>query len=107
MIKVIKHNLKMKLENLKRRWADDLLEVLWAYRTTARSMAGETPFSRAYRYEAMVPVEIGTRSLRGDNFDPEKNKILQKLGLDFLEEKRRDSKLWVATYQRRTARYFN
>ena len=40
--KTIKHNLKMKLEDLKGRWADELPEVLHAYKTTARSTTGET-----------------------------------------------------------------
>ena len=44
MNKAIKHNLKTKLENLKGRWTDDLPEVLWAYRTIARSTSGKTPF---------------------------------------------------------------
>ena len=77
MNKAIKHNLKTKLENLKGRWADDLPEVLWAYRTTARSTTGETPFLLAYGYEAMVPVELGAGFLRRDNFDPEQNMILK------------------------------
>ena len=59
MNKAIKHNLKMKLENLKGMWEDDIPEVLWAYRTTARSTTGETSFSLAYGYEAIVPVELG------------------------------------------------
>ena len=59
MNKAIKHNLKMKLENLKGMWEDDIPEVFWAYRTTARSTTGETPFSLAYGYEAIVPVELG------------------------------------------------
>ena len=71
MNKTIKHNLKTKLENLKGRWADDHPEILWAYRTTARSTTGETPFSLAYGYEAMVPVELGSGSLSRDNSDPE------------------------------------
>ena len=57
--KMIKHNLKMKLEDLKRRWTDELPEVLWAYKTTTRTPTRETPFVLAYGYEAMVPVEIG------------------------------------------------
>ena len=69
--KMIKHNLKKKLKNLKGRWVDDLPEVLWAYRTTARSTTRETPFSLAYGNKAMVIVELGTESLRRDNFDPE------------------------------------
>ena len=73
--KVIKHNLKTKFENLKKRWADNLPEVLWAYRTTARSTTRETPFSLAYGYEALVPIELGIGSLKRDNFDPEQNMI--------------------------------
>ena len=55
----------------------------------------------------MVPVEFGVGSLRRDNFNLEKNMILQLRELDFLEEKRRDSQLWVVAYQRHIARYFN
>ena len=63
MNKKIKHNPKTKLKNLKGRQIDDLLEVLWAYKTTARSTTRETPFSLAYGYEAMVPVELAIGSL--------------------------------------------
>ena len=66
----------MKLEDLKGRWADELLEVLWAYRTTARSTTSENPFSVAYGYKAMVPIEIGAGSLRRENYNPEQNETL-------------------------------
>ena len=52
-------------------------EMLWAYKTIAKSTIGETPFSLAYEYKAMVPVELGAGSLRRDNFDLEQNMILQ------------------------------
>ena len=39
--KIIKHNLKMKLEGNKGLWADELPKVLWAYRTTSKTF---TPF---------------------------------------------------------------
>ena len=55
----------MKLENLIGRWTDNILEVLWAYRTTAISTTGEMPFSLPYKYEAMVPVELGTGPEKG------------------------------------------
>ena len=61
--KIIKHNLKTKLEEHKGFWADELPKVLWAYRTTSRTSTGETPFSLAYRVEAMIPVEVGVPSL--------------------------------------------
>ena len=48
MNKKIKHNLKTKLKNLKGRWADDLPEVLWAYKTTARSITREMSFPLVY-----------------------------------------------------------
>ena len=67
--KMIKHNLKMKLENLKGRWVDKVPKVLWAYKTKARSTTGETTVSLAYGYEAMVLVEIGV--LQRENYDPE------------------------------------
>ena len=63
--------MKTKLEDLKGMWADKLLEVLWAYRTIAIPTTGETPFSLAYGYEAMVLVKIGAGSLRRDNYDHE------------------------------------
>ena len=85
MNKTIKHNLKIKLKNLKGRWADDLPKVLWAYKTTARSTTGETPFSLPYGYEAIVPSELSVGSLRRDNFDPEQNMILQRRELNFLK----------------------
>ena len=80
--------------------ADELPEVLWAYRTTVRSTTRETLFSLAYGYEAMVPIDIRARSLRRDNYDPEQNLILQRRELDFLKEKRHNSQLRVAAYQR-------
>ena len=75
--KTIKHNLKTTLEDLKGRWANELPKVLWAYRTTAISTTGETPFSLAYDYEAMVPVEIRAGSLQREDYDTEQNEILQ------------------------------
>ena len=76
--KIIKHKLKTKLEDLKGRWANKLLEVLWAYRTTARTLTGETPLSLAYGYEAMMPVEIRAGSLRRETYDSNQNVVLQK-----------------------------
>ena len=73
--KTIKHNLKTKLKDQKGRWANELLEVLCAYRTNAKSTTGETLFSLAM---AMVPVEIGARSLRRENYNPKQNETLQK-----------------------------
>ena len=89
--KAINHNLKTKLEDLKGRWVDELPEVLWAYRTTARTPTGETPFSLSYGYKAMIPIEIGMSSLRRELYNQEENYLQQRHELDFLDEKRGDS----------------
>ena len=85
--KTIKHNLKTKLEDLKGKWVDELPEVFWADRTTARTPIGEIPFSLSYGYEAMVPIELGMSSLRRESYDQDENHLLQRHELDFLEEK--------------------
>ena len=51
----------MNLENPKGMWVGDLPELHRAYRTTARSTTGETPFSLAYGYKAMVSIEVWCR----------------------------------------------
>ena len=67
--KIIKFNLKTKLEEDKGLWAEELPQVLWAYRTTSLTSTGETPFSLAYGVEAMILVEIGVPSLRRETYN--------------------------------------
>ena len=74
--KIIKHNLKTKLEEHKWVWADELSKVLWAYRTSSRTSTGETPFSLAYKVKAMILVEVGILSLRCDTYNSEENHAL-------------------------------
>ena len=71
--KIIKLNLKMKLEEHKAVWAKELPKVLWAYRTTSKTYIGETTFSLAYRVEAIIPVEVGIPFLRLETYDREEN----------------------------------
>ncbi|PON92320.1 Ribonuclease H-like domain containing protein, partial [Trema orientale] len=105
--KILKQNIKTKLEEHKGAWPEVLPEVLWAYRTTQRSTTGESLFSLAYGYEAMVPVEIGASSLRRSTYEPDQNNALMRIELDLLEERHEQSQLRVASYQQRTARYYN
>nr|XP_033512628.1 uncharacterized protein LOC117277313 [Nicotiana tomentosiformis] len=62
--KIIINNLKKRLEKSKGNWPEELPGVLWAYRTTAKTTTGETPFSLVYGSEALIPVEIGEPSTR-------------------------------------------
>ena len=63
MLKII----KTRLEGAKGIWLEELPSVLWAYRTTARTPTGETPFRLTYGNEAVIPAEIGLTSYRIDN----------------------------------------
>lgn len=84
--KIIKKNIKSKLDAHKGAWVEELLKVLWAYRTTARTSTGETPFSLVFGVEAIIPVEIGIPSFRVDQFQLDNNKTQLRMHLDLLEE---------------------
>ena len=71
--------IKTRLEGAKGIWPDELPSVLWAYRTTARTPTGETPFRLAYGSEVVIPVEVGLTSYRVENYDEDKNKEAMRL----------------------------
>ena len=56
--------IKSKLDNAKRAWPEELPNVLWAYRTTTRTLTGETSFKLTYGTEAVIPVKVGMSSIR-------------------------------------------
>ena len=58
-IRTLKAALKTKLDDHKGKWVEYLPEVLWAYRTTCKSVTRETPFSLAFGTKAVAPVEVG------------------------------------------------
>ena len=65
--------IKTQLEGAKGIWPEELLSILWAYRTTTRMPTGETPFQLAYRSEAVIPAEVGLISFRVGNHDERRN----------------------------------
>ena len=56
--KIIKDNLKKKLEQLKGAWVDELPMVLWAYHTTPKEATRETPFSLVFGPEELQNREL-------------------------------------------------
>nr|KYP60324.1 hypothetical protein KK1_015778 [Cajanus cajan] len=52
--KVILTELKKRLGSAKGAWAEELPEVLWAYRCTPQSTTKETPFRLTYGADAMI-----------------------------------------------------
>jgi hypothetical protein len=71
--KIILSGIKKKLEKVKGKWVEELPSVLWTHRTIVRKSTGETPFTLAYRVEAVIPLEIGIPTTRTTNFIVETN----------------------------------
>ena len=67
--KTLKTSMKKRLEEAKGRWPEELPNVLWSYRTTARTSTGHTPFALAYGCEAMLPVEVEVPMRRRETYD--------------------------------------
>ena len=99
--------IKTKLDDAKGAWAEELPNVLWAYRTTARTPTGETPFRLTYRTEAMIPVEVGVTSTRRTVFSEEGNDENLRLNLDCLDEVRDKASSRITKYQQKMAEYYN
>ncbi|XP_074342934.1 uncharacterized protein LOC141680669 [Apium graveolens] len=105
--KIIKHTLKIKLEDCKGDWPWELPKVLWSYNTTPRSTTGEKPFMLTYDYEAMVSVEVEYRSLHISKLRYEDSEVTQQIQLDLLEEVKIASQVKLAAYQQRVSRFYN
>ncbi|GKV06415.1 hypothetical protein SLEP1_g18313 [Rubroshorea leprosula] len=84
--KCILEGIKPRLEQHKAKWAEELNNVLWAYRTTSKTATGETPYHLAFGTEAVIPIEIGVPSFRVTHFDEGQNGQLLRENLDLLAE---------------------
>ena len=105
--KVLLNELRKRLDTAKGRWAEELPEVLWAYRCTPQSTTQETPYSLTYGTEAMIPVEVREPSIRRQLFDVSLNKESLEVGLDLLNELRDKSKIREAACKLRASRRYN
>ena len=65
--------IKTKLDDAKGAWPEKLPNVLWAYRTTARTSMGETLFKLTHKTKAVIPVEVGVTSTKRATFSEEEN----------------------------------
>ena len=107
MNRTIVLRLKKRLLEKKGNWPDELINVLWAHRTTPCRSTGETPFSLVYGVEAVIPVDIGAPSSRIQFYSEKDNNINLKYHLDDLEERRERANILMAAYKAKVARYHN
>ena len=99
--------IKTKLDDAKGAWPEELPNILWAYRTTARTPTGETPFKLTYGTEAMILVEIGVSNTRREVFNEESNDSHLRINLDCLDEVREKASIRVTKYQQKMGEYYN
>ncbi|XP_074342201.1 uncharacterized protein LOC141679659 [Apium graveolens] len=69
-------------------WADELLPILWEYKTTYKVTTEATPFMLAYGAEATVPLEITHGLPRAEAYEPKTNEEGMRLTLDLIDEVR-------------------
>ncbi|GKV43074.1 hypothetical protein SLEP1_g50414 [Rubroshorea leprosula] len=105
--KCILEGIKPRLEQHKAKWADELNNVLWAYRTMSRTATGETPYHLAFSTEAVIPIEIGVPSFQVTHFDEGRNGQLLRENLDLLAEVREEAPLWTLVYKQKLANFYN
>ncbi|XP_075654738.1 uncharacterized protein LOC142624892 [Castanea sativa] len=99
--------IKARLDEAKGAWPEELPNVLWAYRTTARTPTGETPFRLTYGTEAVIPVEVGMASTRREVFREENNDDQLRINLDCLDEVRDKASNMMMKYQHKMTEYYN
>nr|XP_023882263.1 uncharacterized protein LOC111994609 [Quercus suber] len=99
--------IKARLDDAKGAWPEELPNVLWAYRTTARTPTGETPFRLTYSAKAVIPVEVGVTSTRREAFNEEENDDLLRVDLDCLDEVQDKALSRMTGYQKKIAEYYN
>ena len=92
--------IKTRLEGANGVWPDELLGVLWAYKTAVRTPTGETPFRLAYGSEAVILAEVHMANHRVMKYQDKDNEEQLRLNLDLIDEVRMDA-------EQRTVRYKN
>ena len=91
--------IKTRLEGAKGLWPEELLNVLWAYRMTTRTLTGETLFRLTFGTEVIILVEIGLTSFRTNKYGEESNNNQLWLNLDLLDEARDQAEVKTKAYQ--------
>ena len=84
--------------------ADELPGVLWAYKTTVKTLTGETPFKLTYGSEAVIPAEVHMANHRVTMYQDKDNKEQLHLNLDLIDEVRTDAKERTTRYKNLMAR---
>ena len=80
--------IKTQLEGAKGAWPEELPNVLWTYRTTARVPTRETPFRLTFGTKAVILVEVGLTNIRVKAYEKQRNHKELNNNLDLIVEVR-------------------
>ena len=99
--------IKTRLEGAKGILSEKLPGTLWAYRTTAWTPIGKTPFRLAFGSEAFILAKVGIMSYRITHHDEGKNEERICLHMDLLDEVRAAAEQRITRYQDLRAKHYN
>ena len=96
--KTLLSTLKKRLHLAKGKWVDELLGVLWAYRTTIRKLTRVSLFALTYGIEAIIPTEIGMPIVQAEIHEKANAEAIVK-DLDTIDELWEAATVCIASYQ--------
>lgn len=95
------------MDKAKRKWAGELDSLLWAYQTSPKTAAGETPFNLVYGSSVVIPAEVGMATHRTLNYNEKKNGELIRENLDMLDEEREIAHICAEKYKSHVRAMYN
>nr|XP_017227794.1 PREDICTED: uncharacterized protein LOC108203390 [Daucus carota subsp. sativus] len=98
--RIILDGLKKRVEKEHGSWAEEILPILWAYRTTCKVSTGATPLQLVYGTEAVVSLEITHTSPRVQQYEPEANEEGMRVALDMIDEVRDEANARIVESQK-------
>ncbi|KAL0448665.1 UNVERIFIED_CONTAM: hypothetical protein Slati_1422900 [Sesamum latifolium] len=104
--RIILQSLKTGLEEAKGNWWKNYGEYCGHIERHRRS-TGESPFSLVYGTEAVVPVEIGEKTLRVQRYEPTSNSSERHVDLDLIQELRNNTNARTTEYKAMMAKVYN
>ena len=86
---------------------DELANILWAYQTTPQKSMNEMPYSLAFRFKVIIPLEVGLLTIQIKGYDASHNKKILAWDLDLPNEKKENALIRMADYRKQLAKTYN